>query len=113
MMWYSNEVLCIGSPTDKKQCFLVCFYINKGLFLQTRKSAAWLASQLTQDGHMVGMLSGELDISQRADIIQRFKRGHEKVLITTNVSARGTLKAHSVVLHTQFFELNCEFFELK
>ena len=42
------------------------------------------------EGHAVALLSGELEVSQRADVIKRFKDGKEKVLITTNVSARGT-----------------------
>ena len=41
------------------------------------------------DGHAVGLLSGDLEIEQREDIIRRFRKGIEKVLITTNVSARG------------------------
>ena len=44
---------------------------------------------MAQDGHAVALLSGDLDISQRAAVINRFREGKEKVLITTNVSARG------------------------
>ena len=51
--------------------------------------ASWLAEKMTKDGHAVGLLSGELPIEMRADIIKRFRDGKEKVLITTNVSARG------------------------
>jgi len=44
---------------------------------------------MSNAGHSVGLLSGELTIEQRAAVIERFKMGKEKVLITTNVSARG------------------------
>ena len=44
---------------------------------------------MSQDGHAVALLSGELEITQRAAVITRFRDGKEKVLITTNVSARG------------------------
>lgn len=44
---------------------------------------------MMQDGHQVSLLSGELTVEQRASIIQRFRDGKEKVLITTNVCARG------------------------
>lgn len=44
---------------------------------------------MMQDGHQVSLLSGELTVDQRASIIQRFRDGKEKVLITTNVCARG------------------------
>ncbi|KAL8173770.1 UNVERIFIED_CONTAM: ATP-dependent RNA helicase ddx25 [Gekko kuhli] len=59
------------------------------IFCQTRKNAKWLALQLSNDGHQVSLLSGELTVEQRADIIQRFREGKHKVLITTNVCARG------------------------
>ena len=44
---------------------------------------------MTSEGHAVALLSGELTVEERADIIGRFRDGTEKVLITTNVSARG------------------------
>ena len=46
---------------------------------------------MSTDGHAVALLSGDLDITQRASVINRFREVKEKVLITTNVSARGTL----------------------
>ena len=57
--------------------------------MQTRWSADWLSVKMIQDGHQVAMLTAELSIRQRADVIQRFRDGKEKVLITTNVCARG------------------------
>ncbi|XP_054853848.1 ATP-dependent RNA helicase DDX25 [Eublepharis macularius] len=59
------------------------------IFCQTRKNAKWLSVQLLNDGHQVALLSGELAVEQRAAIIQRFREGKHKVLITTNVCARG------------------------
>ena len=44
---------------------------------------------MVKDGHAVGLLTGELDIEQRVAILNRFRDGKEKVLITTNVCARG------------------------
>ncbi len=44
---------------------------------------------MCKEGHAVALLSGELEIEQRIDIINRFREGKEKVLITTNVMARG------------------------
>lgn len=57
--------------------------------VQTKKTAHWLAEKMTQADHTVGLLTGDLTIEQRAAIIKRFRDGKEKVLITTNVSARG------------------------
>lgn len=46
---------------------------------------------MTTEGHAVALLTGELAVEQRAAVIQRFREGKEKVLITTNVSSRGEL----------------------
>ncbi|KAJ7305071.1 hypothetical protein JRQ81_010880 [Phrynocephalus forsythii] len=59
------------------------------IFCQTRRNAKWLCLLLSSDGHQVSLLSGELTVEQRADVIQRFRDGKEKVLVTTNVCARG------------------------
>lgn len=56
---------------------------------QTRKTANWLAEKMTKDGHAVAVLSGELTVEQRISVLDRFRAGLEKVLITTNVLARG------------------------
>ncbi|KAM9445321.1 ATP-dependent RNA helicase DDX19A [Clarias gariepinus] len=59
------------------------------IFCHTRKTAAWLAGRMVAEGHQVALLSGELAVEQRAAVIERFRAGKEKVLITTNVCARG------------------------
>lgn len=45
--------------------------------------------KLTQDGHSVAVLSGDLSVEQRLAVLDRFRAGLEKVLITTNVLSRG------------------------
>ncbi|XP_073476364.1 ATP-dependent RNA helicase DDX25-like [Aquarana catesbeiana] len=59
------------------------------VFCRTRKTAKWLACEMTKDGHKVELLSGELSVTERACAIQHFRDGKVKVLITTNVCARG------------------------
>ncbi|NWR62291.1 DDX25 helicase, partial [Bucorvus abyssinicus] len=59
------------------------------IFCQTRQNADWLASAMNRDGHHVALLTAELTVAQRAEVIQRFRNGQEKVLIATNVCARG------------------------
>ena len=73
------------------------------LILQTRKTASWLAEHMSKDGHAVAMLSGELTVEQRIAVLNRFRDGKEKVLITTNVLSRG-------VYFNVFFFLNFFFF---
>ncbi|XP_023851641.1 ATP-dependent RNA helicase DDX19A-like [Salvelinus sp. IW2-2015] len=59
------------------------------IFCHTRKMAGWLAGELSREGHQVALLSGEMQVEQRAAVINRFREGKEKVLVTTNVCARG------------------------
>ena len=59
------------------------------VLFQTRKAASWLAQKMTEDGHAVALLSGEITVEQRIAVLNRFREGKEKLLITTNVCARG------------------------
>ncbi|XP_059474536.1 DEAD-box helicase Dbp80 [Neocloeon triangulifer] len=59
------------------------------IFCHTKKTAGWLASKMAKDGHSVALLSGELTVEQRISVLDRFRQGTEKVLITTNVLSRG------------------------
>lgn len=59
------------------------------IFCHTRQSATWLATKMREKGHEVGVLHGDLSVQDRAIAIQQFKDGVFKVLVTTNVCARG------------------------
>lgn len=59
------------------------------IFCHTRKTASWLSEKMSKDGHSVAVLSGELTVEQRIAVLDRFRAGLEKVLITTNVLSRG------------------------
>nr|CAB3236933.1 ATP-dependent RNA helicase DDX19B [Phallusia mammillata] len=59
------------------------------IFCHTRRTASWLAKKMCEDKFVVALLSGELDVSQRASILKRFKEAQERVLVTTNVCSRG------------------------
>lgn len=59
------------------------------VFCMTRKTARDLVVRLREDGVSSELLSGELDVSQRANVIKRFRDGGFKMLVTTNVTARG------------------------
>ena len=48
-----------------------------------------LVEKMTKDGHAVALLSGELTVEDRIQVLDRFRDGLEKILITTNVMARG------------------------
>lgn len=59
------------------------------VFCHTRKAASWLTEKMSKEGHSVALLSGEITVEQRIAVLNRFRDGKEKLLITTNVSARG------------------------
>lgn len=59
------------------------------IFCHTRKTAGWLSEKMSKDGHSVAVLSGDLTVEQRISVLDRFRAGLEKVLITTNVLSRG------------------------
>ncbi|CAL1716948.1 unnamed protein product [Somion occarium] len=59
------------------------------IFCQHRHTADRISQRMTAEGHKVASLHGAKDAQERDTIIDRFREGKEKVLITTNVIARG------------------------
>lgn len=59
------------------------------IFCHTRKTASWLSDKMRKDGHAVCLLSGELSVDERVQVLDRYRQGLEKILITTNVLSRG------------------------
>ncbi|KAF2689135.1 P-loop containing nucleoside triphosphate hydrolase protein [Lentithecium fluviatile CBS 122367] len=59
------------------------------IFVRTRKTAEELEQRMVAEGHKVAQLSGGMDGNDRDKIIDQFRTGEAKVLITTNVLARG------------------------
>jgi ATP-dependent RNA helicase DDX19/DBP5 len=58
-------------------------------YLQHRHTADRISKRMTAEGHKVASLHGAKDASERDSITDKFREGREKVLITTNVIARG------------------------
>lgn len=59
------------------------------IFCQHRHTADRISARMSAEGHKVASLHGAKDASERDAIIDNFRAGKEKVLITTNVIARG------------------------
>lgn len=59
------------------------------IFVQEKRTANFLYSKMTKEGHKVSVLHGDLTPSERDRLIDDFRSGKSKVLITTNVLARG------------------------
>ncbi|OCF43711.1 ATP-dependent RNA helicase DBP5 [Kwoniella heveanensis CBS 569] len=67
-----------------------CMSIGQSIVFCKRKDTAdRIAGRLIQDGHSVASLHGDKQSEERDDILDGFRNGKTKVLITTNVVARG------------------------
>lgn len=58
-------------------------------YSQTRKTALEIERRMNAESHTVACLTGEFEGAQRDVIIDSFRSGQSKVLITTNVLSRG------------------------
>ncbi|KAI0019325.1 DEAD-domain-containing protein [Xylariomycetidae sp. FL0641] len=59
------------------------------IFVKTRQSADLIQERMTHDGHRVSVLHGAYEGNERDALLDDFRMGKSKVLITTNVLARG------------------------
>ncbi|RFU26234.1 hypothetical protein B7463_g10107, partial [Scytalidium lignicola] len=59
------------------------------IFVKKRSTASEIADRLTKEGHKVVAIHGAFEGSERDTILEDFRQGRAKVLITTNVLARG------------------------
>lgn len=79
--------------------------------LQTRAAAQEIERRMTAEGHTVVSLTGERDPSVRDAIIDQFRRGEAKVLIATNVLARG-IDISTVSMVINYVSFRCVVLEL-
>lgn len=59
------------------------------IFVKRRETAAEIERRMTAEGHHVAQLTGGLEGAARDAVIDKFRSGSAKVLVTTNVLARG------------------------
>ncbi|KRY12865.1 ATP-dependent RNA helicase DDX19A, partial [Trichinella patagoniensis] len=59
------------------------------IFCETRSTAHWLAVKIRAKGHRVVVLSGEMIMEQRAEIVKRFRKGVDRILIATSLCSKG------------------------
>lgn len=59
------------------------------IFVRKRETSDEIARRMTADGHVVTSLHGGLDPKERDMVMDAFRNGKTKVLLTTNVIARG------------------------
>ena len=65
-----------ASPSMKYQALVsISSILSVGqgiIFCKTKQTARWLAKQMLTDGYVVSMLTGELDVVKRAEVLKRF-----------------------------------------
>ncbi|KRZ27880.1 Actin-5C, partial [Trichinella pseudospiralis] len=59
------------------------------IFCETRSTAHRLAVKIRAKGYRVAVLSGEMQMEQRAETIKRFRNGEDPILIATTLCSRG------------------------
>lgn len=59
------------------------------IFVEKKDTSEKLWHKMKQEGHKVSLLHGSLEAGERDRLIDDFREGRSKVLITTNVLARG------------------------
>ncbi|XP_071391220.1 ATP-dependent RNA helicase DDX42 isoform X1 [Centroberyx affinis] len=59
------------------------------IFVTKKANSEELAANLTQEGHSLGLLHGDMDQSERNKVIADFKKKNLPILVATDVAARG------------------------
>jgi translation initiation factor 4A len=59
------------------------------IFCNTRRKVEWLADQLEQRDFTVSSMHGDTDFAQRQAVMSAFRSGSSRILLTTNLVARG------------------------
>lgn len=59
------------------------------IFVERKETADTLGDKMRAEGHKVSVLHGDKDTDERDKLLDDFREGRSKVLITTNVLARG------------------------
>ena len=94
MMLWSRYTICslsVKASFSARYADQECLYWSgvNTLPTQHRHTADRISQRMTAEGHKVASLHGAKDAAERDAIIDSFREGREKVLITTNVIARG------------------------
>ena len=68
------------------------FLVRKGsilVFVKTKRSADKMVTRLKEEGHSADAIHGDLRQSKRDRVINSFRKGLKRILIATDVAARG------------------------
>lgn len=87
------ELRTFEVPTDKKQELLEHLLTSHDgsflVFVRTKHGADRVARRLARSGHTATQIHGDRSQSQRNAALRSFAQGHHRVLVATDVAARG------------------------
>lgn len=70
------------------------------IFCNTRRKVDWLAQEMEKNNYTVASTHGSLDSAERKRVLDQFREGSSRVLITTDLLARGIDVQHvSIVIN--------------
>jgi ATP-dependent RNA helicase RhlE len=84
--------LYLVEPEDKKACLLALLHQELGstlVFIRRKTDAEWLSGLLEREGHPVERIHSNLSQSQRVQALQGFREGEHRILVATDIAARG------------------------
>jgi ATP-dependent RNA helicase RhlE len=84
--------LYLVDPDDKKACILALLNQELGstlVFIRRKTDAEWLAAILEREGHPVERIHSDLSQGQRVQALQGFREGAHRILVATDIAARG------------------------
>lgn len=87
-----EQELLVVNRDEKKQALSALLTEHKGtvlVFARTRRGAAQLCRTVRTFGHTASELHSDRTLSQRREALQGFKQGTYRVLVATDIAARG------------------------
>jgi ATP-dependent RNA helicase RhlE len=85
--------LYLVNPADKKACLLALVAEEKAgsilVFMRRRVDADWACRQLALEGHKVERMHADRQQRHREEALEGFRRGDLRILVATDVAARG------------------------
>ncbi len=84
--------LYLVEPENKKACLLALLNQELGstlVFIRRKSDAEWLQGVLEREGHPVERIHSNLSQGQRVQALQGFRQGEHRILVATDIAARG------------------------
>ena len=76
----------------KRDCLLSLLHHDQGstlVFIRRKADAEWLCGVLEREGHPVERIHSDLSQRQRVQALQGFREGEHRILVATDIAARG------------------------